>query len=118
VNRWNRVGRNLTSEEKDPLSIILEALNQIFGEKVNGDTPGAIQHLQGKLAADIALQKGAEANPPETFRLLFDQVVDERFAEMIDNFFEFYQRVTDDPRAKERLFDWLFEEYQRRKGKE
>jgi hypothetical protein len=37
---------------------------------------------------------------------------------MIDNFFEFYQRVTDDPRAKERLFDWLFEEYQRRKGKE
>ena len=42
--------------------------------------------------------------------------VDERFAEMVDNFFEFYQRVTNDPRAKERLFDWLFEEYRRRKG--
>jgi type I restriction enzyme R subunit len=109
-------GGSHTAEEKDPLSVILEELNQIFGEKVNGDTPGAIQHLQRKLDADIALQKGAEANPPKTFRLLFDQVVEERFAEMIDNYFEFYRRVTDDPKAKERLFDWLFGEYRRRKG--
>jgi hypothetical protein len=43
-------------------------------------------------------------------------VVEERFAEMIDNYFEFYRRVTDDPKAKERLFDWLFGEYRRRKG--
>jgi type I restriction enzyme R subunit len=110
-------GGSYAVEEKDPLSLIIEQLNQIFGERVNDDAPGAIQHLQRKLDADIALQKGAEANPPETFRLLFDQVVEELFAEMVDNYFGFYRRVTDDRKAKERLFDWLFGEYRRRKGK-
>ena len=35
---------------------------------------------------DVALEKGAAANPPDTFRLLFDQVADEHFADMIDAF--------------------------------
>ncbi|MBL7066066.1 MAG: type I restriction endonuclease subunit R [Anaerolineae bacterium] len=101
-------------EEKDPLSVIIEALNSIFGgEGVNGDAPAAIVHLQSKLAGDIALDKSCQVNPPETARLTFDQVAEQLFAEMIDNYYEFYKKVTDDPQAKRRFFDWLFEQYGR-----
>jgi len=110
-----RLGRGGADEgEKDPLSIIIEELNSIFGgEGVNGDAPAAITHLQSKLAGDIALKKSCQVNPPETARLTFDQVTEQLFAEMIDNYYEFYKKVTDDPQAKRRFFDWLFEQYER-----
>jgi hypothetical protein len=101
-------------EEKDPLSVIIEELNQIFGIQTNGDTQAAISHLQGKLAQDASLGQGAAVNPPETFRLLFDQVADGHFAEMVDAFYRFYAEVSKDPQAKARFFDWLFEQYRGR----
>ena len=112
VGRGGRGGGE-TIEERDPLSIIIEELNQIFNIPTNGHTEAAIQHLQSKLQEDIALEKGAAANPPDTFRLLFDQVAGEHFGDMIDAFFKFYKQVTDNPQAKDRFFDWLYEQYQR-----
>ena len=100
------------AEERDALSLIIEDINRAFsGEGVNGDAPVAIQHLLGKLVESIAVAKSLEANPPDTARLTFDQVTDQLFAEMVDNYFEFYKKVTDNPQAKQRLFDWLFEQY-------
>lgn len=99
-------------EERDALSVIIQELNEIFDIPTNGDAQAAIEHLRGKLAEDVALEKGAAANPPETFRLLFNQVADEHFAEMIDSFFQFYKQVTDNPQAKDRFFDWLYQQYQ------
>jgi hypothetical protein len=56
------------------------------GIQANDDAEADIVHLQGKLQADIALQKGSGVNPPDTFRLLFDQIADGHFAEMVDSF--------------------------------
>ena len=100
------------AEERDPLSIIIEELNKIYNIPTNGDAEAAVQHLRGKLQEDITLTKGAAANPPDTFRLLFEQRANEHFAEMIDAFFKFYKQVTDNPQAKNHFFDWLFEQYQ------
>jgi len=101
-------------KEQGPLSVIIEELNSIFGsEGVNGDAPAAITQLQSNLAEDITLKKSCQVNPPETARLTFDQVTEQLFAEMIDNYYEFYKKVTDDPQAKQRFFDWLFEQYRR-----
>ncbi|MBN1581498.1 MAG: type I restriction endonuclease subunit R, partial [Anaerolineae bacterium] len=108
-------GGSETEQERDPLSVIIEELNRIYHIPTNGDAEAAIHHLRGKLEGDIALAKGSAANPPDTFRLLFDQIADEHFADMIDAFFKFYKQVTDNPQAKDRFFDWLFEQYQRGK---
>ena len=112
VGRGGRGGE--AGEEKDSLSVIIKELNRIFGgEGINSDAPAAIAHLQSKLTEDIALKKSYEVNPPQTVRLTFDQVAEQLFAEMIDNYYEFYNKVTDDPQAKQRFFDWLFEQYRR-----
>ncbi len=99
--------------ERDPLSVIIEELNTAFGIQTNGDTEAAIAHLLTKLSTDIALETGAIVNPPETFRTLFDDHADEHFGEMVDAFHKFYNTVSANPQAKERFFDWLFEQYQK-----
>ena len=112
VGRGGRGGE--AEEEQDTLSVIIEELNRIFGsEGINSDAPGAIAHLRSKLTEDIALKKSYEVNPPETVRLTFDQVAEQLFAKMVDNYYEFYKKVTDDPQAKQLFFDWLFEQYRR-----
>jgi hypothetical protein len=91
---------------------IPEDLNRAFGgEGVNGDAPVAIQHLLGKLVENVAIQKSLEVNPPDTARLTFNHVAEQLFAEMVDNYYTFYKRVTDNPQAQQRLFEWLFEQY-------
>ena len=106
-----------TDEEKNPLSVIIADLNQIYGgEGVNGDAPGAIQHLLDKLLESIAIQKSLQVNPPDTARLTFDQVTEALFAEMVDNYYSFYKKVTDNPQAQQRFFDWLFEQYRSQAG--
>lgn len=100
--------------ERNALSVIIEELNTIFGIRTNGDAEAAIAHLQAKLSADIALEKGAEVNPPETFRALFDDIADDHFGDMVDAFFKFYRDISANPDAKQRFFDWLFEQYQQK----
>lgn len=119
VGELRPVGRGVyggdeAAPEVDPLSAIIADLNSAFGIKTNGDTEAAIQHLQSKLAADIALQKGAEVNPPDTFRALFDDVADDHFGEMVDAFYKFYREITANSEAKGRFFDWLFDQYRKR----
>lgn len=70
---------------------------------------------ESQLTEDIALETGAEVNPPETFRALFNDVADEHFGDMVDAFYKFYKDVTANPQAKQRFFDWLFDQYQRGK---
>jgi len=102
--------------EQDPLSIIIEELNTIYDIQTNGDSKNAIRFLMQKLMEDIALETGSKVNPPETFRTLFDDRADEHFGEMVDAFFKFYKKVTNNPRAKEHFFDWLFDQYRERQG--
>ena len=109
-----RGGFGEVPEEMDPLSAIIENLNDTYDIKPNGDARAAIEQLQGKLAEDMAVRNSIEVNPPETARLTFDQVANQLFSEMVDNYFEFYRQVTDDPQAKRYFFDWLYDQYRSR----
>lgn len=108
-------GGGAAEPERDPLSVIIEELNTIYDIQTNGDAEAAIAHLQEKLAADIALETGAAVNSRETFRTLFDDRADEHFGEMVDAFFKFYKEVTANSTAKQRFFDWLFDQYRQQK---
>jgi len=69
--------------------------------------------ISAAVTGKIDVRTVATLQRTETARLTFDQVTEQLFAEMIDNYYEFYKKVTDDPQAKHRFFDWLFEQYER-----
>ena len=70
-----------------------------------------IEHLEGKLATDQALQASVKVNTPENAKLTFDHVASDKVQELIDTNFEFCKQINDDPQFGKFMLDWLFERY-------
>ena len=102
---------NLPQDELEPLSRIIQALNEHFGTDFSEDDKLCILELEQRLAIDTGLQTSVRVNPPENARLTFDLVVNELLQGMIDGHFKFYKQVNDDPDFSKFLLDLLFERY-------
>jgi hypothetical protein len=74
-----------------------------------------IENLEKQLKQDDALKASAEANPPDSFKMSFEAVARERFEELADSHFKFYQRFNDDEQAAAYLMDWLMSRYLKKK---
>jgi type I restriction enzyme, R subunit len=103
-------------EEIEPLSRIIQELNERFGIHLGSDVQNSIQHLQEALVGDPALEASMRVNAPENARLTFNHVVNDRLQEMVEGHFQFYKLVNDDPEVAKELLDWLFEQYLKRLG--
>lgn len=101
-------------EELEPLSRIIQELNERFGANLTDRDKLSIKNLEDDLANEPALEASVRANTPENARLTFDDVVRDRFQELVESNFQLYKRVADDEAFREFLFDWLFERYRRR----
>ena len=101
-------------EEIEPLSRIIQELNERFGIHLGDDVQNSIWHLQEALVTDPALEASMRVNAPENARLTFNHVVNDRLQEMVEGHFQFYKLVNDDPEVAKELLDWLFEQYQKR----
>jgi type I restriction enzyme R subunit len=104
------------TEEIEPLSKIIEELNERFGAGLTEQDKVFIAQLETRLASDAALEASARVNPPDNFRLTFDLVVNDELQDMIDSNFKFYKQVNDDPEFAEHFLAWLFERYLQEKS--
>jgi len=102
---------NLPQAELEPLSQIIQELNEHFGTDFSEDDKLCIRELEQRLAESTALEASVRVNPPENARLTFDHVVNDLLQGMIDGHFKFYKQVNDDPEFSKVLLDWLFERY-------
>jgi len=102
---------SLAHEELEPLSQIIQELNEHFGTDFTEDDKLCIREIEQRLAGDAALEASVRVNPPENARLTFDHVVNELLQGMIDGHFKFYKQVNDDPEFAKTFLDWLFERY-------
>lgn len=104
-------------EELEPLSQIIRDLNERFGTQFTEADRVFIQQLEARLDQDGALEASLRVNPPDSVRLTFDHVVNDRLQDMIDADFRFYKQVNDDPDFAKFFLQWLFDRYYARKGK-
>ena len=102
-------------EEPEPLSKIIEALNQQFGTKFSDEDRVVIEHLEQKLAQDPQLEQQLSAGSKQAVRMSFEEVAQDMLHELIDSNFKFYKKVQDDEEVSKELFDRLFERYFARK---
>ncbi len=101
----------LGHDELEPLSQIIQTLNEHFGTDFTDDDKLCIREIEQRLSGHAALEASVRVNPPENARLTFDHVVNDLLQDMIDGHFKFYKQVTDDPEFAKTLLDWLFERY-------
>jgi type I site-specific restriction-modification system R (restriction) subunit len=108
----------LGHDELEPLSQIIQELNEHFGTDFTEDDKLCIREIEQRLADNEALEASVRVNPPENARLTFNHVVNDLLQDMIDGHFKFYKQVNDDPEFAKTFLDWLFERYLDRSKKD
>jgi type I restriction enzyme R subunit len=100
-----------TSEDLEPLSQIIQQLNQRFGTDFSDDDKVFIEQLETKLDNSDTLKASIRVNSPENAQLTFNNVVNDQMQEMVETNFKFYKQVNDDPDFAQALLNWLFQRY-------
>ena len=98
-------------EKKDPLSVIIERLNELFGFDMDEEDKEFIDRLQKQLNRNAALRNVVEVNPPEKAKMKFDEILEEEMVEIIDVSTEFYNRTTSNEDFKKIFSEWLFNQF-------
>ncbi len=99
------------SEELEPLSQIIEGLNERFGLNLSAENKATLGQMLGSLHADSALDAAARVNTRENVRLTFDHKVDAAIQQIVDSNFDLYKRISDDPAFGEAVKEALFALY-------
>jgi type I restriction enzyme R subunit len=94
---------------KEPLSKILERLNEKFGYDFTEEDRVFIEQLEQKVKAHEAIQKSIEVNDESAARLTFDDVAEDELQDMVDRNFKLYKKITDNEAFGRMLFDFLFD---------
>ena len=102
-----------TGDELEPLSAIIAELNDRFGADLTDEDKVTISHLEDLLGADETLKASIRVNPPETARLAFDTIVQDRLQEIVETNFKLYKRVADDEAFATVLVDWLYDRFRK-----
>ncbi|MBE0418102.1 MAG: type I restriction endonuclease subunit R, partial [Coriobacteriia bacterium] len=97
----------------EPLSAIIAELNERFGADLTDEDKVIFSHLEDLLAADETLKASVRINPPETARLAFDHIVQDRLQDIVETNFKLYKRVADDEVFARVLIDWLYDRFRK-----
>ena len=105
--------RSATPEEIEPLSRIIDELNDRFGVELGPEHRVTLGQMMEKLDADNSLDAAARVNTRDNVRLTFDHKVEKVIQEIVDSNFDLYKRITDDQSFGEVIKDLLFDQYVR-----
>jgi type I restriction enzyme, R subunit len=109
-------GRHAASTEQiEPLSQIVAALNERFGIQLTDEDRICLQQSMTRLDEDPALEAAARVNTRENVRLTFDRKLEDVVQQIVESNFNFYKRITDDAEFGKTLADFLFDAYLKRR---
>jgi len=100
-------------EEIEPLSRIIEELNERFGINLGPDDRVTLGQVMEKLNGDVALEASARVNTRENVRLTFDEKVHDVIQDIVEGNFDLYKRITDNEPFGTALRNYLFDQYLR-----
>ncbi|WP_218140761.1 hypothetical protein [Cylindrospermopsis raciborskii] len=100
-----------STENKEPLSKIIQEINQRFGTDFSENERVFIKHLEDKLDGSEPLKASFKVNTPENIKLTFDNLANDLMQDMIETNFSFYKQFNDDQEFKNLLLGFLFNRY-------
>ncbi|HEX9989976.1 MAG TPA: DEAD/DEAH box helicase family protein [Chloroflexia bacterium] len=87
----------LAQSEQASLSQIIKDINERFGTSFTEADRVFFAELKTRLAANESLQASARINVPDNVRLLHDAIFGQVLHSMIENNFDMFKRINDDP---------------------
>ncbi|MXY53020.1 MAG: DEAD/DEAH box helicase [Gammaproteobacteria bacterium] len=110
----SKAATSTQGEELEPLSHIIEALNERFGLNLGPEHRITLDQIRSALDGDEGLDASARTNTRENVRLTFDPKVEDKIQEIVETNFDLYRRITDDPAFGQQVKNFLFDDYIRR----
>jgi len=109
-----RPPRRPVEDELEPLSRIIEELNERFGLDLGPEHRVTLEQIRNVLDEDPALAASARVNTRENLHLAFERKVEDTLQGIVETNFELYKRIVDDESFGAALKRLLFEDYLRR----
>lgn len=101
----------LPIEAVEPLSQILQQLNQQFGTNFAEDERVFIQQIETKLDRHEALKASIQVNSSENVRLTFNTIINDIVQDLFESNFQFYRQFNDNRDFAQYLLNVLFQRY-------
>lgn len=102
-------------EEKAKLSQIIKDLNDAFGTDFTDDDRVFLERVKENLLSNDELVKKMEHNSPENVRAVFDKYFNQEMTGLLNSNMDFYKRVVDNDKLRDKLklalFNLLYEEF-------
>jgi type I restriction enzyme R subunit len=106
----------LSTENMEPLSKIIQEMNERFGTNFGETERVFIKHLEDELDNSNKLQTSFKVNTEENIKLTFNELTNKLMQDTIENNFSFYKQFNDDQEFKNHLLGFLFERYKERRN--
>ena len=104
-------GAELSEEDRQALSKIIEDLNSRFNTSFTQDEIMVIKQIEKKISEDEALQQQLKNGSKHAVEATFQQVAKDAFEDLMNANERFYKKVTDDEEVSKEFFTRLFEWY-------
>jgi hypothetical protein len=110
----DRSGRLPAEEELEPLSQIIQELNERFGSNLGPEDRITLDRVLERAEEKESLRLSVENNTEENARLAFETVVADLLQDLVETNFQLYKRIADDRDFSRHLMSSLFDEYRKR----
>lgn len=104
-------------DERIKLSKIIKDLNDTFGTDFTDDDHVFLERVKTNLLGNEELVKKMEHNSPENVRAVFDKYFNQEMTRLLNRNMEFYKRVIDNEKLRDKLklalFNLIYEDFSR-----
>ncbi|MGB7414598.1 MAG: hypothetical protein WA902_10355 [Thermosynechococcaceae cyanobacterium] len=96
LETFTEAGISRTKDEKAPLSIIIDKLNNQFGTEFEEADRLFFEQIESELVQDEDLKTQAKANKLDTFKFAFEETFIDKLIERMDQNQEIFERILED----------------------
>ena len=110
----SEVGSGLVRSESMPLSRLIDVVNERFGTDFTQGDQLFFDQIVETAVADENLRRAAAVNPDDKFKLVFGNLLEQLFADRMDQNEEIFIRFMNDPAFQHVVTDWMASEAYRK----
>ncbi|MEF2174929.1 MAG: type I restriction endonuclease [Candidatus Absconditabacteria bacterium] len=104
----------MIEDEQDLLSSIIKNINEIYGAEITDEDREILNNQFRNLSKRQDLRVAIQNNSKDNAKIMFDKIFNDELTDLVNNHFEFYQKVVNDKNLenfiKARMFDYMYKE--------
>lgn len=108
-------GASVVREDRDPLSRIIDEINERYGTQFSESDRVILNSLSNKLFESEVLDGSIKSNSKDSAKIKFDELFQGELVSMLNSHFDLYKKLDENPEMKKYVNERIFEHILRKK---